>query len=392
MDLPHSIFLYLLLLVALALGYLFGRRERKAGTTGSARTEQVIQDYYRGLNFLLEERPELGVDRFIQATEVADDSIDVHLALAGLVRRRGEVDKAIRIHQNLLASPALSRSHKQLVEFELARDFHAAGLLDRAEGLLADIVKRRDAQYEQALALLVDLLEQQKDWGRAIELLQSKRSGNKNDGDLTLRLSHFYCELAQAHLDLQAWQSAADALRQAKRVDSRNPRAHLLSAHLDVHHKKHKAVTRHLQRALELDPDLVLDVVDLFEKSTLARGADNTYLEFLQGQLERSPEPALLERWMTFNRQRRAEVDYAQVLDYIAAAPDEGHIPVLLALQNQVPGSMRKGVDELLATVATRRGGYRCSNCGFTSHARLWHCPTCKRWGTYGPAGQIAQR
>ena len=119
MDLPHNLLLYVFLTLALGIGFLLGRREQKPAKNQAT----VIRDYYQGLNFLLGERPELGVDRFIQAMQVSDDTVDVHLALASVVRRRGEVDKAIRLHQNLLASPVLSSANKNLVEYELARRF-----------------------------------------------------------------------------------------------------------------------------------------------------------------------------------------------------------------------------------------------------------------------------
>jgi len=160
-DLPHNLLLYGLLLVAVAAGFLLGRRERNGAEKPR---NAVIQDYYQGLNFLLSERPELGVDQFIQSAEVSDQTIDVHLAMASVVRRRGEVDKAIRIHQNLLASPVLNKSNKQLIELELARDYQVAGLLDRAESLLQQIADKRGLQEQSALELLLDLYEQQRDW------------------------------------------------------------------------------------------------------------------------------------------------------------------------------------------------------------------------------------
>ena len=160
MDLPQDIALYLLLVLAVGAGYWLGRKDRNRPRPQQA----VIKDYYQGLNFLLGDKPEIGVDRFIDAMEVSDATIDVHLAMAGVLRRRGEMDKAIRIHQNLLASPMLTATNKQLVEMELSLvhynfiqnmmiEYHSYSNRDYIVNLLKEMdylvsVKERDILFE----------------------------------------------------------------------------------------------------------------------------------------------------------------------------------------------------------------------------------------------------
>ena len=380
MDWPGNILLYVLLVVAVAIGFLLGRREQRPKKSQSA----VIKDYYQGLNFLLGDRPELGVDKFIQAMEVSDESIDVHLALASVVRRRGEVDKAIRIHQNLLASPALKTANKQLIEFELARDYHAVGLLDRAEGLLGDIVARRDAQEKQAVDLLLDIYEQERDWQQAIVL--SKRASG-SDSDQKLRLSHFHCELGESYLANGEVKLANEHARGAVQVDASNPRGHWLIALVESSQKRHKQVLRSLRRVAELQPSLGEELLDLFSRSAEAMGREHEYLEFLEQALERSASAKLVGAVMDYRRKHGLTVDYGQVLALIGREPRQEHLPMLLDVMNRSIQNNGQDLEaearELMARIAVDSEGHQCSNCGFTAAAHLWHCPTCKAWGSF---------
>ena len=144
---PDNLALYVLLVLALGIGFLLGRRERSKKMRNAP---VVAQDYFRGLNHLLNERHDLAIDTFVEAMAVDSDTVDTHLALGSLVRRRGEVDQAIRIHQNLLARPVLSSVHRAQTELELARDYLAAGLLGRAENLLLELSKKNAGERQVA--------------------------------------------------------------------------------------------------------------------------------------------------------------------------------------------------------------------------------------------------
>ncbi len=379
MDLPHNILLYALLLVAVAAGYLLGRRERKPGRSQDA----VIKDYYQGLNFLLGDRPELGVDRFIEAMEVSDQTVDVHLAMAGVVRRRGEVDKAIRIHQNLLASPVLNTANKQLVEMELARDYHSAGLWDRAEKLLTQIVSRKGAQVPPALELLLDLYEQERDWRQAIDVATRLM---KTDTQIRVRLSHFHCELADEALAAESFKTAQQHAASAVEYAPTQPRGHWLAAQIEAYHKRFKRVQRHIQKAVELNPELVAEYLAVYRNACENLGDDEAYERFLRHALTLYPDPRVLDELIDFRRKNGNEIAVQELLEEISRAPSFGHLPVLLELGER---ESHDAVKEQILDIVNQETAYYCTNCGFHSKHLMWHCPTCKSWGSFGAAGRL---
>jgi lipopolysaccharide biosynthesis regulator YciM len=376
MEWPYSFFLYVVLLVAVALGYFLGRRERRKRRPQTA----VIRDYYQGLNILLGDRPELGVDRFIQAMEVSDESIDVHLALAGVVRRRGEVEKAIRIHQNLLANPSLSTANKQLIEFELARDYHAAGLLDRSESLLTEIVDRNAGQRKQAAGLLLDIYELEKDWDSAIDI---GRRFASSDGRLKTRLLHFHCELGKSCLDRGELKRAVEHSRKAISLDGSNPRGHWLAAEIDFAQKRFKHVLRHLRRVVELAPGLAVEVLDIYAIAAQNLGQESAFLEFLDQNVRQTASAPMLEAFVRYRRKHSLPIDYEEILRLIAQHPRFEHVAILLELLNRKEDEQQAEVRNLLAQIVVSTEGYQCGNCGFPAQSHMWHCPTCKNWGSF---------
>ncbi len=380
MDLPHNILLYLLLLVAVGAGFLLGRRERNKGRAQDA----VIKDYYQGLNFLLGDRPELGVDRFIEAMEVSDQTVDVHLAMAGVVRRRGEVDKAIRIHQNLLASPVLNNGNKQLVEMELARDYHTAGLWDRAEKLLTQIVSRKGAQFSAAVELLLDLYEQEREWQQAIDVSRKLVS---TDTQVRVRVSHFHCELAEEALDRGDVKAAHQHAASAVEYAPTQARGHWLAARIEAFQKRYKRVLRHVQKAVELNPELVAEYLPVYRSACENLGDDDAYEGFLRRSLALYPDPRVLNELIDFRRRNGSEIAASELLEEISRAPSFGHLPVLMELGARQPDAGE--VKAQILNIVNQETAYHCTNCGFHSNHVLWHCPTCKSWGSFGAAGRL---
>lgn len=382
MDLPQNIALYALLLAGVVAGYLLGRKDR----TKRRPQKAVIKDYYQGLNFLLGDKPELGVDRFIDAMEVSDVTIDVHLAMASVVRRRGEMDKAIRIHQNLLASPVLNNTNKQLVEMELARDYHAAGLLDRAEKLLEQIAQRKGAQELPALELLLDLYEQERDWQRAIDI-SSKLT--KSSSETRVRVAHFHCEMAEHALTQGMLKKAVACARKARELAPNEARGYWVAAQIEMSLKHHKRVLRYVQKAVELAPQLVSAYLDTYRTTCENMGNDEEYERFLRHSMSLYPDSSLLRALIDFRRKNGRDVADDELVEEIAKAPSFGHLPLLLEIGQRNPEATE--VRRQVARIVAMQAGYQCGNCGFTSQSVQWHCPGCRRWGTFGTANKVKE-
>mgnify|MGYP001585737903 FL=1 len=199
----NELLVFGLLFAAVAIGWILGRR--------SAEPELPVTDlssqYYRGLNYLLDGRPDGAVDSFISALEVNSETLETHIALGNLLRKRGEVDRAIRVHQNLLARPSLPRDQVHQAHLELARDYISAGLLDRAERLLLDLQEESPAQRRACQRYLLEIYQSERDWQLAIDvarellprksLLWTGAAPEREPGQpVDVALSHFQCELA----------------------------------------------------------------------------------------------------------------------------------------------------------------------------------------------------
>ena len=157
---------FALFFVAIVIGWYLGRR----GQAKSASAPDLPGQYYKGLNYLLDGKPDGAVDAFINALEVNSETLETHIALGNLLRKRGEVDRAIRIHQNLLARPSLPRAQVHQAHLELARDYISAGLLDRAERLLLDLVAESPIQRRDSQLHLLDIYQSEREWQQAIDI------------------------------------------------------------------------------------------------------------------------------------------------------------------------------------------------------------------------------
>ena len=164
----ESLVIYLILLLAIVAGWVLGRftaRNRKEQTRD---TGDIFEDYFVGLNYLLNDEPDEAIDTFIKALEINSETFETHLALGALLRRRGKVDKAIKVHQNLLGKPGLEPSFSDSTRLQLAVDYISAGLLDRAERLLDDILSENSPAKWDALRHLITIYQTEKEWEKAI--------------------------------------------------------------------------------------------------------------------------------------------------------------------------------------------------------------------------------
>ncbi|MFZ6688369.1 lipopolysaccharide assembly protein LapB [Undibacterium sp. SXout11W] len=342
--------------------------------------------YFKGLNFLLNEQPDKAIDAFIEIVRLDPESVELHFALGNLFRRRGETERAIRVHQNLLARPDLPAEQKTQARFELGQDYLKAGLLDRAEEAFTVLLS---SNFEaQARRALLEIYQREKEWARAIEAAHALQEAGA--GGRQKEIAQFYCEIAQDELVHTNADAAMVMLDKALATDRNNVRATILAG--DVHQSNgdvEKAVLTWRRVEQQSVPHVALvaqRLMDGYRK--LERPQEG--LNLLKNYLAEAPSIDLLE--VVF----KATLE----LDSVAAANqlvrDElRRTPTLLGLDKLLDARMLDAPPEVrpeLAIVknlvhgyAQKLARYQCSHCGFKARQFYWHCPGCSRWETYPP-------
>jgi lipopolysaccharide biosynthesis regulator YciM len=374
--------LILLLPLAAASGWFAASRAARKESAKSEREANPV--YFQGLNYLLNEEPDKAIDVFLEMLEVDADTIETHLALGNLFRRRGEVERAIRIHQNLIARPALSREQRAQAVLELAQDYMRSGLYDRAEQLLLELKQGR--QYVvPVLRNLVKIYQQEKDWDACLKTIEALdiESGETHD----LQKSHYFCEMAyKARADGDN-EVARIYLKRALNVYKGCVRATHLLARIDIQENKRKdALVKLLdaaERAPEYLPEIIREIVDIYRSEGDMRGVRT----FLEDQVKRHPNQGTELFLAEIIRQQSGDAEATRFLgEYIAKNPSMPGLIRLVELQCTMPSM---GNDHLLYNVRAHlhrlmaeRINYQCQKCGFEAKQLHWQCPSCDSWST----------
>jgi lipopolysaccharide biosynthesis regulator YciM len=386
---PDNLFLYLLLVLALGIGFIAGRFEKRRKVDPAA--QAMPEEYFRGLNHLLNERPDLAIDTFIQAMAVNNDTVDTHLALGSLVRRRGEVDKAIRIHQNLLARPVLSNENRAHAELELARDYYVAGLLGRAESLLKELIQKNGEHKQVALELLLDVYQRESDWPAAIEIGSQLVRQNKT---MKNQLAHFRCEMAEQAMATGDLRGARWQVSSALSFDAGCARANLIAARIEFKAGRYRDVLRSLKKVREQDILLVGEALELYRDAAHELGDDAEFLTYVRESVRRKP---LLDLVKPLSEHISEAQDPAAAREYVVEQllrnPSLGAFVHLLELLEEadepLQGQHLKLVHDLADDLLNAQPRYRCNGCGFSGKMRMWQCPSCHQWGTLKPIQPI---
>ena len=381
---PDNLTLYVLLVIALGIGYLLGRRERKKQPRDLG---MIAEDYFKGLNHLLNERHDLAIDTFVESMAVDNDTVDTHLALGSLVRRRGEVDRAIRIHQNLLARPVLSASHRNQTELELARDYLVAGLLGRAENLLLELAAKNGTEKQVAQELLLEIYQREKEWEKAVQVGRDLARTNR---EIRAQLAHFECELAELALADGDLRSARAALARAIGFDGRCARACLVGAKVELADNRFREVQRQLDRVRTLDPELAQETLDLYRTASEELGNPQRFVAYLQECLAGAPILSVVEA-LAAHLEAEEGVQAANefVVEQLLRNPTLGGFVTLLERldghDEALPPEQLALVRRFSQSLRERQPSYRCKNCGFSGNTLMWQCPSCRTWGAIKP-------
>jgi lipopolysaccharide biosynthesis regulator YciM len=342
--------------------------------------------YFRGLNFLLNEQPDKAIESFIEVVKVDPQTIDLHFALGNLFRRQGEIDRAIRMHQNLLDRADLPDDKRQVAAFELGQDFHRAGLLDRAEELFT---KLDGSPFElQSQGFLLQIYEQEKDWQKAIAVTRRMEALAKRP--YFKEIAHYYCELAQNALLRSQFDEARTGVDQALAEYKLCTRATILLGDIESQQGNHQAAIDAWQRIESQNPAFLGLVADRLAEGYRKVGDPGQGIRVLRSYEDQYPSLDLLTT--LFNQmlaQEGAEAATQLIKEELTRNPTLLGLDKLLEAQLMAAPADRRNDLELVKNLVgqhiKRLGMYRCEQCGFRAKQYYWRCPGCGKWETYSP-------
>jgi len=365
------------------LGWLAARVDIKQLLLES---RKLPRSYFKGLNFLLNEQPDKAIEAFIVVVKVDPETVELHFALGSLFRRRGETERAIRMHQNLLERADLIAEQRLQAMVELGQDYLKAGLLDRAEEVF---VKLKDSPHRaEAFKFLLEIYQQEKDWTKAIGIA---RELEKNSGQSAQKeIANYYCELAVSDTTHSRPDGAKRHLEEALVIHRKCVRANIILGDLAADAGDHAGAIEAWKRIEQQSPAYLALVAQRLLESHRALGRSAEGLTLLRGYLASFPSLDLLD--VAFQSTLDAEgpeAAYKLVKDELRRNQTLLGLDKLLEAQLLVAPAERRNDLELVRNLVhshTRRlARYRCDNCGFKARQFYWHCPACGGWETYPP-------
>lgn len=371
---------WLLLLLAGVAGWFLAQLFYK-----SRSKTKIPGEYLKGLNYLLNEQPDKALEVFIDLVDVDTETVETHLVLGNMFRRRGEVDRAIRIHQNLIARPSLEAIDKSTALLELAKDYLKAGLLDRAESLLKDVIEI-GMQTDEAYPLLLGLYEQEKEWSLAIETTKKleKVKGQK----MNRVTAHYYCELSEVALKKDE-NEAKKLAKKALSYDKNCARASVLLGHIAMHEDNYKAAIKFYIAVAEQKPEYLPEVFMNLREAFLRQNDQQGFNQFLQSikdsdlsgitlsnllevLSEDDDEKKMILEWLL----EKSELSLLEVNGFLKSKNSDHQLISEMGLSK-----IQESVEQFIGDRST----HQCKQCGFHGKLLYWQCPSCHSWGTVVP-------
>ena len=376
---PESIWI---LLGVMFLGGVIGFYAARKPRPSAVGAERLRGNYLAGVNFLVNEQPDRALEAFLRASELDGDTVETHFALGSLYRRRGEVDRAIKIHQNIASRESLEPTQREQAGFALAQDYLKAGMLDRAEKILEPLAASGTHRMA-AMRKLMRIYEQEQEWMRAIEVFRELEKAGRAPQEYAI--AHYYCELAEAARSRGALDEARQHLRAARSERRRFPRGALVRADIAIEQRDFALAERLLAAVLAHDATLAIEVVPRLVRLARAAGSagDEAVARVVTGRADAANEIAIA----------------AIMADALDFAPLEERVRACLAQDDAIAGLVRaigrdpaaldaravQDIAAVLRRLAATTPRYRCANCGFSSIDHFWQCPACMIWDSQRP-------
>ena len=351
-----------------------------------SQSRQLPESYFKGLNFLLNQQPDKAIEAFTEAAKADSETVELHFTLGGLFRRRGEVDRAIQLHQSLIDRPDLGQEQRLAAQLELGQDYLKAGLLDRAEHLFRELEKTHHA--EAARRFLMEIYVQEKDWIQAIAMAQALAAMSTQP--YLVEISQFHCELAARHAVEGDFSAAQAELEEALKANRRTVRATVLAGEFELAQKRPEQAIAVWKRIESQNPDYLPLVTEkmLACYRDLGRLADGAAL--FKSYLDKYPSVDLFNT--TF--QAVLETDGSEAA-YKLGREELRRNPTLQGLEKmleaqlfEAPPDARQDVQVIKNLVhlhGRRLAFFQCDGCGFKARQFFWRCPACGGWETFAP-------
>ena len=372
--------LFLLFIVFCGAWFIgrFGTRHR------TPEVESLPREYFRGLNFLLNEERDKALEVLVTALEKDKETIEVQLALGSLFRRRGEIQRATRVHQNLVARTQLDKNQRLRAIYELAQDYYKAGLFDRAEHLLLEINDENDLE-DSPKRLLLQIYEQEKEWENAISIASQlpNLGSDKNEGII----AHYNCDLAETSIAEGKYINALSYISNAFKIDSRCARAMIQAGRLKAIQGDHRGAVNEWMHGAKLHKELPGEICHLIYNSFKVLNELEEYRDFLVDTLDSVDDIrlvlALTEYLTRYESEKKAE---KFLLKKIRSTPSISGLHRLIQLRlTRSTGETNTDLhllEKLIGGIVDESTGYACKHCGFQGKVMHWQCPGCRNWNT----------
>ncbi|MCY0965815.1 hypothetical protein [Parathalassolituus penaei] len=376
---------FLLLLVATASGWFLGYR------AGKQKPASAVPDWIPSVDTLLSQHSDASLKRLINAQSMDDDTLELLLKLGRTLRDKGEVERAIHLHQGLFGRTDLSRTHAQELELELARDYLVAGLFDRAERLLQELVNNRSVVQEKAELELVELYEEEGDWQRVVDLYKDRKPASTR---LCVRLAHACCELAERAARVGEYLETRRLTRVALKMDSGCARAFVVLGDMAYRQREHNEAVRCYLKAMDLDSHVVVAVLEpLVESFRALHDLSGLLVHLRQHTADLGYVPALEARVEALAYTEGQDKAFEHFLKELEAHPSYTGFVTYLGLllrQGRLMGqSQSQQAYDILLRITENEPRFVCDHCGFKAREFHWRCPSCKDWASLKAAAPL---
>ena len=374
---------WLLLPVAALSGWWIGRLNQEKERS----PKNIHPEYFKGLNFVLNEQPDKAIEVFIRMTEVDSETVETHLALGNLFRRRGEVDRAIRVHQNLIARPTLNQDQRAHALLELGMDYMRSGLLDRAEKLFLELVNL-GLYLNEAYSHLLEIYQQEKDWENAISV--AKKNEIISGENFSPIIAQFYCEIAENDLNIGKINNAKEKIDDAISFNSKCVRASILEARIFQLKGKIDYAIKSYKRLELQDSTYITEAISPLYDCYKEKGNINEFIKYLRELVKKySNIDTLLTLTELIAEYESEDVAINFIFQELRNRPTVQGVDKLveytLNKSEGVTYEYLSAIKQLTTKLIEKKPTYKCSNCGFDAKMLHWQCPGCKHWESIQP-------